>query len=186
VLRSVYMALSISLIGLDWRSASQVCIKVRLMITGTERVPFSHHLTHSQQICEMQVIFTLAFLIIAAAVFASDKLSRTYDEIYHIPVVCWALLLAAIFPVKRISARVVDSVVWLAEICFQDYDNVHYVLMGMSAALRCYSHTPILISVDAILPAWFSPCGAAAFMTSSCFFSGGSSLLFWLSSASAS
>jgi hypothetical protein len=85
----------------------------------------------------VQIAFTAIFALIAASVYASDRMTGTYDELYHIPVVCWALLLAAIFPVARLSGRLVDLCVCLVEICFQDFDNVHYLLMGVSAALRC-------------------------------------------------
>jgi hypothetical protein len=91
----------------------------------------------------VQISFTVLSLLAAAIVAYED--SRTADSIFYkvlgVPLSSWLLLAGLAFPVIRLGNWLVDFTVRVVEVVatVAQLDNVHYILMGMSHALKCVS-----------------------------------------------
>jgi heme/copper-type cytochrome/quinol oxidase subunit 1 len=89
-------------------------------------------------------------MIAAVIVWKLDSRDRKLIYFEHVPLFSWLLVAAVIFPLLALSTLAVDIFVLLLELSLSMFDNVHYVLMGLSKALRCA--TWLRMSSSAVLP----------------------------------
>eukprot|EP00892_Ulva_mutabilis_P010917 jgi/Ulvmu1/8198/UM041_0007.1 len=87
-----------------------------------------------------EVFFTLACFVGAGAVAYADRHRHREDflQIVHIPLFLWLIMAALIFPTIHFARWAMDALVTLFEAVAvrSGLTNVHYVLIGMSDALR--------------------------------------------------
>lgn len=100
--------------------------------------------------CVAKVFFTLACLVAAGALaYAGQYHGSKGVKVAGIPLFLWLILAAVIFPCIHFARWAMDAFVTLLEAVAvrSGLTNVHYVLIGLSDALRCvplHAATPFM------------------------------------------
>lgn len=91
----------------------------------------------------LQIVFTVACALAALVVWWLDEEVREarpeHDaiRIFRAPLATWLVIAACIFPTVRVCGYLVDFIVRGLELVFYRMENIHWVLIGTSRALRC-------------------------------------------------
>lgn len=93
------------------------------------------HLLH------MQIYFVIVVAAIAATVRIFEARGDHHWRLLCLPVVDWILMLAAVVPAYHLACLISDTAVAVLEsiTSCMELHNVHYVIFGMTPALR---HAP--------------------------------------------
>jgi hypothetical protein len=70
-------------------------------------------------------------------IFYLDSLtSHTIIPIFGVPLFSWLLVATAVWPALGIASLAVNVFVVVIESSLKSFENIHYMLMGLSRALR--------------------------------------------------
>lgn len=122
---------------------------------ATAKPPGLHFAGGRARVYAAQVFFTLACLVAGGAVAYTDSHRKAaFLHLFHIPLSLWLITAALIFPTIHIARWAMDALVTLLEAVavHSGLTNVHYVLIGMSDALRYVPRPPLDLPVAAPRP----------------------------------
>ena len=88
-------------------------------------------------LCGMQITFTSSCAMAACIIGYLDSFDHKTTTVYKVPLFSWLLVLTAIWPALALAAVAVNVTVLLIEAALSFLENVSYVLMGLSRALKC-------------------------------------------------
>ena len=107
----------------------------------------------------LQVVFTAACAVAAAVVLKLDSKDGELISVKGVPLYLWFTVAAIIFPLLAFSRLIVNVFVLVLELSLAMFENVHYVLMGLSRSLRyapCSSRCCLLDVSDIGVAVWFT------------------------------
>ena len=88
-------------------------------------------------LCDIQITFTSSCAMAACIIGYLDSFDHKTTTVYKVPLFSWLLVLTAIWPALALAAVAVNVSVLLIEAALSFLENVSYVLMGLSRALKC-------------------------------------------------
>lgn len=96
----------------------------------------------------MQMYFVFVVVAIAATLHFFETRGGHRWRLLWLPVADWILMLAAVIPVYHLACLVSDTLVSILEAiaACMELDNVHYVIYGITPALRHASPSPPCLS----------------------------------------
>lgn len=115
-----------------------ITFQVRRRALRAAGAPVSVLRTRPSQLRRVQVIFTLVCSAAALVVWKVDGRDGRFSLKFHVPLFSWLLVAAVICPLLALCKFAVDLFMMLLEMASLTlFENVHYVLMGLSRSLRC-------------------------------------------------
>lgn len=102
-------------------------------------IPAARPAHSPQPTVAVQIYFVLVVAAIAAALRFVEVRGDHHWHLLWLPAVDWVVMLAAVIPVYRAACVIAETVVWVFEgiATCMELDNFHYVLFGITPALRC-------------------------------------------------
>lgn len=86
----------------------------------------------------------LVVTAIAAVLHIIQARAGRHWRLLWLPVVDWVVMLATVVPVYHVACLAAEAGVWVLEsiAACMELDSVHYVIFGISPALRCGPGNP--------------------------------------------